>query len=74
VVPAEADIKKLTIQDVKDFYAGNFGAQRAHLYVAGKFDAAAVKKAIAESFTNWNKARAHGKCSGAEAAARSGRD
>jgi len=55
VVPAEADIKKLTIQDVKDFYAGNFGAQRAHLYVAGKFDAAAVKKAIAESFTNWNK-------------------
>jgi zinc protease len=55
VVPAEADIKKLTIQDVKDFYAGNFGAQRAHLYVAGKFDAAAVKKAIAESFTGWSK-------------------
>lgn len=55
VVPMEADIKKLTIQDVKDFYAGNFGAQRAHLYVAGKFDAAAVKKAIAESFTNWSK-------------------
>src|SRR5437879_4017733 len=55
VVPAEADIKKLTIQDVKDFYAGNFGAQRAHLYVAGKFDAAAMKKAIAESFINWNK-------------------
>src|SRR5579859_111503 len=55
VVPAEADIKKLTIQDVKDFYNGNFGAQRAHLYVAGKFDAAAVKKAIAESFTDWSK-------------------
>jgi predicted Zn-dependent peptidase len=55
VVPTEADIKKLTIQDVKDFYAGNFGAQRAHLYVAGKFDAAAVKKAIAEGFTNWSK-------------------
>ena len=55
VVPAEADIKKLTIQDVKDFYTGNFGAQRAHLYVAGKFDAAAVKKAIAESFSIWSK-------------------
>jgi zinc protease len=55
VVPTEADIKKLTIQDVKDFYAGNFGAQRAHLYVAGKFDAAAVKKAIAESFGGWSK-------------------
>ena len=55
VVPAEADIKKLTIRDVKDFYAGNFGAQRAHLYVAGKFDAAAVRKAVAESFGDWNK-------------------
>lgn len=55
VVPAEADIKKLTIQDVKDFYTGNFGAQRAHLYIAGKFDAAAVKKAIAESFSSWSK-------------------
>jgi len=58
VVPTEADIKKLTIQDVKDFYAGNFGAQRAHLYVAGKFDAVAVKKAIAESFTSWSKGAA----------------
>jgi len=58
VVPTEADIKKLTIQDVKDFYAGNFGAQRAHLYVAGKFDASAVKKAISESFTSWSKGSA----------------
>jgi len=55
VVPTESDIKKLTIQDVRDFYAGNFGAQRAHLYVAGIFDAAAVKKAIAESFVSWSK-------------------
>jgi zinc protease len=58
VVPTEADIKKLTIQDVKDFYAGNFGAQRAHLYIAGKFDAAAVKQAIAEGFGGWNKGAA----------------
>ena len=58
VVPTEDDIKKLTIQDVKDFYAGNFGAQRAHLYVAGKFDAAAVRKAIAENFSSWSKGAA----------------
>src|SRR5258705_10017597 len=58
VVPSEADIKKLTIQDVKDFYGGNFGAQRAHLYVAGKFDAPAVKKAISESFAGWSKGQA----------------
>jgi zinc protease len=55
VVPTEADIKKLTIQDVKDFYGGNFGAQRAHLYVAGIFDAAAVKRAITEGFGGWSK-------------------
>jgi zinc protease len=55
VVPTEADIKKLTLQDVKDFYSGNFGAQRAHLYVAGKFDSDAVKKAISESFSGWSK-------------------
>ena len=55
VVPTEDEIKRLTIQDVKDFYAGNFGAQRAHLYVAGKFDTTAVKKAIADSFGGWTK-------------------
>src|SRR5258705_11050589 len=55
VVPSEADIKKLTIQDVKDFYTGNFGAQRAHLYVAGKFDPPAVKNAISDSFRACSK-------------------
>jgi zinc protease len=58
VVPSESDIKRLTIEDVKDFYAGNFGAQRSHLYIAGKFDVAAVKKAIAESFGEWAKGSA----------------
>jgi len=58
VVPTEADIKKLSLQDVKDFYSGNFGAQRAHLYIAGKFDGAAIKQAIAESFGGWNKGAA----------------
>jgi zinc protease len=55
VLPTEGAIQKLTIQDVTAFYKGNFGAQRAHLYVAGKFDTAAVKKAIAESFGAWEK-------------------
>jgi predicted Zn-dependent peptidase len=55
VLPTESDVKKLTLQEVKDFYAGNFGAQRAHLYVAGKFDTATVKTAIEESFGKWGK-------------------
>jgi zinc protease len=55
LLPTEDDVKKLTIQDVKDYYGSNFGAQRAHLYVAGKFDTSAVKKSIQESFGNWAK-------------------
>jgi len=55
ILPTEDDVKKLTLQDVKDYYSLNFGAQRSHLYVAGKFDSAAVKKAIAESFSGWSK-------------------
>lgn len=55
LLPTPDDVKKLTIQDVKDYYASNFGAQRTHLYVAGKFDTAAVKKSIQESFGSWPK-------------------
>jgi predicted Zn-dependent peptidase len=55
VLPTEDDVKRLTLQDVKDYYSSNFGAQRSHLYVAGKFDKDAVKKAITESFGSWAK-------------------
>jgi zinc protease len=55
LLPTEDEVKKLTIQDVKDYYGSNFGAQRVHLYVAGKFDSAEVKKSIQESFRNWTK-------------------
>jgi zinc protease len=55
VLPTEETINRLTIDDAKKFYAANYGAARAHLYVAGKFDAAAMKKAIAESFSGWAK-------------------
>jgi zinc protease len=55
VLPTEDDVKKLTMQDVKDYYGANFGAQRSHIYVAGKFDPAAVKKAISASFSGWSK-------------------
>jgi zinc protease len=58
VLPTEETVNKLTIADAKKFYAANYGAARAHLYVAGKFDAAAVKKAIAENFSGWAKGSA----------------
>lgn len=53
VLPTAEDIEKLAIADVRKFYVDNFGAGRAHLYVAGRFDAKAVKKAIEESFQGW---------------------
>jgi zinc protease len=58
VLPTEETINKLTIADAKKFYADNYGAARGHLYVAGKFDTAAVKKAIAENFSAWAKGSA----------------
>ena len=58
ILPSEESLKKMTIEDARKFYAGNYGADRAHLYVAGKFDTAAVKKAIADSFSGWAKGNA----------------
>ena len=55
VLPTPEDIQKQSIENAKAFYQGNFVAARAHLYVAGRFDSAAVKKAIAESFAGWAK-------------------
>jgi zinc protease len=51
-------INKTTVGDIKKYYDGNFGAARAHLYVAGRFDAAEMKKAIATSFNGWAKGAA----------------
>ena len=55
VLPTEDTIQKTAIADVKKFYESNYGAARAHIYVAGKFDVPAVKKAIAESLSRWAK-------------------
>lgn len=51
--PTEAMIQGYTIDDVQKFYKSNFGAARTHVYVSGKFDSAAVRKAITESFSSW---------------------
>ena len=55
ILPAEDSLKKMTLEDAKAFYAANYGAARAHLYIAGKFDMAAVKKAIVDNFSAWPK-------------------
>jgi zinc protease len=55
LLPPDENIQKLEIADARNFYAANFGAARAHLYVAGKFNIPAVKKAIEGAFSGWAK-------------------
>ena len=53
IFPTEAQLRAYTLDDVRRFHASNFGARRARLYVAGQFDAAAVKAAIAQAYSDW---------------------
>jgi zinc protease len=55
ILPTQATLNKISIEDARKFYAANYGAQRAHLYVAGKFDVADVKRAVAAGFSDWAK-------------------
>jgi zinc protease len=46
-------VKGYTLDDLRRFHDANFGARRARIYVAGRFDSAAVKAAIAATFADW---------------------
>lgn len=52
-LPTEAQIASIGIDDVRGFIAREIGAARAHLYVAGQFDAAAVERALHARFDDW---------------------
>ncbi|MEO5580896.1 MAG: pitrilysin family protein [Gemmatimonadaceae bacterium] len=58
IFPTEAMINSFTADHVKSFYAGNFAAGRAHLYVAGKFESAATEAAIRTAFSGWSRGTA----------------
>lgn len=51
--PTDAQLKAYTVDDIRRFYGANFGAQRARLYVAGRFDPAAVRAAIEQAYADW---------------------
>lgn len=53
VVPTDAQLAGYGLADVRRFYEANFGAKRARLFVAGRFDKAAVKAAIEQAFGSW---------------------
>lgn len=53
--PKPDEVKSYTLDEVKRFYDAFYGASKTHLYVVGKFNAAAVKAAIEKSFSDWRK-------------------
>jgi zinc protease len=52
------DIKKVTLDDARKFYARFYGGGNAELVVVGQFDAAAIEKLAGELFGDW-KSPAH---------------
>jgi zinc protease len=48
-----ADINKVTLDDVKNFYAQFYGASHGEIVFVGQFDPAAAGKAAAELFGDW---------------------
>src|SRR5215831_6917323 len=57
VLPVASDVEKFTLEQAKQLWTRFAGANRAHLYVVGRFDPAAVRAAVEEAFGGWAKAK-----------------
>lgn len=53
LLPDEEQLAAYTIDDVRNFYNENFGAQRTQVYVAGVFDSGATRAAIETALGDW---------------------
>lgn len=53
MLPDEAQLAAYSLDDARNFYNNNFGAQRTQVYVAGVFDSAATRTAIEAAFGDW---------------------
>lgn len=51
--PQPGQLAGYSMEDVRGFYAANFGARRTHVYVAGRFDRRALEQALREVFGDW---------------------
>jgi predicted Zn-dependent peptidase len=54
-VAPDSMLKRYTATTVREFYARNYGAARAHLYVSGVFDADRMDRAIRLAFSRWKR-------------------
>jgi zinc protease len=53
--PREGQLEGYTIEQARQFYRENFGAQRAHLIVVGVFNQGETERAIREAFGGWTR-------------------
>ena len=53
IFPTQPMLEGYTIEDARAFHGANWGAARAHLYVSGRFDEAAVEVAVRDAFADW---------------------
>lgn len=51
--PTQKMLEGYTLPQIRAFYDSSFGAARAHLYVAGRFDSTAMEQAIRTAFGEW---------------------
>ncbi len=58
VLPVAAEVERFTLEDARRLWTRAAGADRAHLYVVGRFDPGPVRAAIEEAFAGWGKASA----------------
>ncbi len=53
--PTEEMLRTYSLDDIRRFYADNYGALRTHVYVVGRFDGRGVERAIREAFEGWER-------------------
>jgi predicted Zn-dependent peptidase len=54
-LPQEGQLAGYDIAKLRDFYERNFGARRTHVYVAGRYDRAALEAALRRAFGDWRE-------------------
>ena len=53
-LPRDGQLAGYDIAAVRSFYQRNFGALRTHVYVAGRYDRAALESALRRAFGDWS--------------------
>ena len=53
IYPTPEMVQGYTVEQLRTFHDANFSAERSHLYIAGRFDAAATEEAIRTALSDW---------------------